>query len=786
MSLLRPGHEWLRAHDPGYGALRRAVRAAILMPALFAFADKVLDKPAIAYFIAFGSFAMLLLVDFPGSLLDRLRAQASLGVACAVLISLGTLASRSTPVAVISMALVAFVILFSGVVSSTLAGATTALLLAFILPVSLPGPASQIPDRVAGWGLAAFVSLFAITLLWPAPARNPVRQSAIDACRALCARLRAHVAWMTSDGGEEAFGLYEAAIAAAEDAVAALQKLFFATPYRPTGLATDARAIIRLVDELRWLNTIVLRSAPKRHMRHPDRSVMAVKDAAADVLDEVAALLEAPGASCSALNAARDRLRDGLIALEAATTARLPVGDDDGDLAGPMTGMSSERVITALDPSFRAQELAFVVGQIATNTEYAAAAQRRSWLDRLLGRQPEGFSGPLTSFYERAGAHVRWSSSWLHNSIRGAVALSMAVLVADVGSVQHGFWVVFGTLGVLRSNALSTGQNIVRAILGTTVGFAVGGVLVWLIGTNTAVLWVLLPFIVLFAGMAPATISFAAGQAAFTMTLLVLFNLLVPVGWKIGIVRIEDVAIGSAVSLCVGILMWPRGAAAALGRALSQAYTESIGYLGDAVAYGIGRCDARSVPADGSVSPPAARAAAAAAAARRLDDTFRGYLTERGAKPIPLAEVTSLVTGVAGVRIAADAVVDLWNGDARGGDRAAARAELQSASDAVSGWFGHFAASLTACEPVPDPLMSDGAVDGRLVEAVAHDLRDADGNATATGVKVIWTGDHLDAVRRLQGQLVEPARAAVAGHALADDADVMTAIGFGRAHFRLA
>ena len=41
-----------------------------------------------------------------------------------------------------------------------------------------------------------------------------------------------------------------------------LHRRFFASPYRPTGLTTAARAVVRLVDELRWLNTIVLRPAP--------------------------------------------------------------------------------------------------------------------------------------------------------------------------------------------------------------------------------------------------------------------------------------------------------------------------------------------------------------------------------------------------------------------------------------------------------------------------------------------------------------------------------------------
>ena len=748
---------WLGRRDPGYAALRRATRAAILMPGMLALADKVIKNPEMSYFVAFGSFAMLLLVDFGGSIVDRARSQAALGVACAVLISLGTLASRSTAVSVIAMFVVAFGVLFAGVVSSVLASASTALLLAFILPVTVPGPASQIPERVEGWGLAAGVSLLAITLLWPAPARNPVRGLAIDACRAIAARLKAEIAYVKSDGGGDAIAAHDAAAADATRTVDALQRTFFATPYRPSGLTTDARAIVRLVDELRWLDSIVLRAAPKRHPGRPNLAVCAVKLGAGAVLDEAASLLEDPRRGSAALDAATTKLREALAGVERAATAEVPVA---AAAAGDGTPAAAHSVVSALDPSFRAQELSFVVDQIATNVAFAAAAASRGWLSRLAGRSPEGFPGTITSVRERALAHARPSSSWLHNSLRGATALALAVLVAELTSVQHGFWVVFGTLAVLRSNALNTGQNIVRALAGTTVGFVIGGVLVYLVGTNTVVLWVLLPVVVMIAGLAPAAISFAAGQAAFTLTLLVLFNLLVPVGWRIGLIRIEDVAIGSAVSLAVGLLLWPRGAGAGLGRALSRAYLDSVRYLAGAVEYGIACCDASAAQS----GPPRERALEAAAAARRLDDTFREYLIERGPKPIPLAEVTTLVTGVAGVRLAADAVLELWNrGGPATGDRSAARAELQAEAAGMTDWYRHFAASLTRTEPVPDPLAPDQIADGRLIETVARDLRHDDGHATATGVRVIWTGDHLDAVRRLQATLVEPARAAVAG-----------------------
>ena len=165
------------------------------MPAMFALGALVIDNPAFATFAAFGSFAMLLLVDFAGPMRARLQAQAALAVTGGVFVCVGTLASRSAWLAAVAMALVAFAVLFAGVVSSVLAGATTSLLLAFILPVSLPAPSSAIPDRLAGWGAASAAALLAIALLWPAPARDPVRAAAIAGCRAVAARLRLQVAY---------------------------------------------------------------------------------------------------------------------------------------------------------------------------------------------------------------------------------------------------------------------------------------------------------------------------------------------------------------------------------------------------------------------------------------------------------------------------------------------------------------------------------------------------------------------------------------------------------------
>jgi uncharacterized membrane protein YccC len=119
--------------------------------------------------------------------------------------------------------------------------------------------------------------------------------------------------------------------------------------------------------------------------------------------------------------------------------------------------------------------------------------------------------GTLSAARERITSYLEPHSVWLHNSLRGAAGLGLAVLAARLTEVQHSFWVVLGALSVLRSNALT--------------------------------------------------------------------------GWRIGLARLEDVAIGVRVSLVVGVLFWPRGAAPALRRALAEAYADGAGYFASTVRF---------------------------------------------------------------------------------------------------------------------------------------------------------------------------------------------------------
>jgi uncharacterized membrane protein YccC len=240
--------------------------------------------------------------------------------------------------------------------------------------------------------------------------------------------------------------------------------------------------------------------------------------------------------------------------------------------------------------------------------------------------------------------HASVRSVWTLNSARGAVAIAAAVAVADLTNVQHGFWVVLAALAVLRTNASGTGATALRAIVGTAVGFFIGAGIIILIGYGSAALWAALPLAVLVAAYTPGTAPFAVGQAAFTVSLSVLYNLLVPIGWKVGGLRVEDVAIGAGVSVVVGLLFWPRGVMTVVANDLADAFHTGGVYLTQSTSWALG---VRSETPDPG---PSARAE------EQVEDGVRALLTEQGSRRVPKEQLWLLVSGTLRLRLSAQSL----------------------------------------------------------------------------------------------------------------------------------
>ncbi|MGB2952991.1 MAG: FUSC family protein, partial [Gaiellaceae bacterium] len=527
-----------RLSDPELASLKSAARAAIVMPAVFAFADKVIANSQTATFAAFGSFAMLVLAEFTGRPRARLTAYLALGLVGAVLVVIGTLFSRNAWLGAGAMLVVGFMVLYAGLLGGRFAAGGTAAILAFVLPVTIAAPLSSIPARLEGWGLAAGAGICAVMLLWPARPRGTLRFQAARDCLGLADLADAKLA------GDRA--AIEARAQVTREAVHALRRGFLGTAHRPTGPTGPTAALAALVDELDWLLSFLVPAVEGSALELcPEEN--------AEALAATIAVLRASAATLEGRSERPDldRLDAAHEAVAQALLRRISELPRDEDLE------------SVLEPSFRIRVLSYAARQVAAYALLATGADPPELADDAVAgrhRVARPAREALQATEQLAVEHASARSVWFRNSIRGAVGLALAVFIAQRTGLQHAFWVVLGTLSVLRSNALATGSSIVSALVGTAVGILVGAALVIAIGTHETVLWAVLPVAVLLAAYAPRAISFAAGQAGFTVVLFVLFNLIQPTGWKVGVVRIEDVAIGFAISLGVGLLFWPRGA----------------------------------------------------------------------------------------------------------------------------------------------------------------------------------------------------------------------------------
>jgi uncharacterized membrane protein YccC len=692
-------------------AALRAIRGTLVVPGLFAFSYEVLGNLQVATFAAFGGFATLVLAAFGGRARDKIIAHLGLALAGSALIVIGTAVNTSVLLATLVTLPVVFLVLFAGVGGPNAASGSTAALLAYVLPAASPGTMDMVPARLAGWWLASIVGTLAVLALSPKPPGAALRRAVATSARALADQLGAALK------GDRDPKYREHSVERKHN----LLSTFTATPYRPTGLAAADQALDSLVGLLEWCTSVICDSLREYDdLTHIDEVERRLLTDTATVLRDVAAVLDGEPTKPE-LDCLERSLADSVEHLR--------------QLRSDSAGFGA-----AVHLSFHARTAA-VAAHTALADALIASHQadpaivsggRRRWFGTAPAQSESRLLG-LTTVANLVSRHANVRSVWFLNSARGAIALAVAVAVADLTGVEHGFWVVLGTLSVLRTNAASTGSTALRALLGTVAGFVIGAVLLLAIGSSTAALWTALPLAVLVAAYAPGVLPFAAGQAAFTVVVSVLFNLLVPAGWQIGVVRIEDVAIGCAVSFLVGVLFWPRGAGSLVADDLADAFRTGGLYLSDAAHWALG------------LRPESPPASAAIAAGIRLDEALRGFLAEQGAKRVPKEYLWRLVAGALRVRLTAHSLAGL---PAAAGDPDPLRVTLGDHAGQVAAWFDHLASRLDRTDHGDVPMLAPP----QLLEPVLPD-----GTAVSDLSTALWVREHLEHVTPRLTELVEPA-----------------------------
>lgn len=610
----------VRQRDPGGDAARRAARAALVIPVAAAVSFAVGGISQTPMFTIVGSIALLIVADFPGDVRTRALAYLGLGGTGAALIVVGTLAAPFAWVSVVLCFAVGALVSFLGLLSEVVAAGQRATLTAFLLALCSV-PVGPLPDRLLGWLIALVICVPAALFLFPPRYSAEVRRQAARVCAALADRI---------EGDPPDSDL----VAATE----ALDASFRGSVYRPVNLTAGSRALLRVVSNLDWLAARV--DGDTRRLLGPMASTgVRVLRGCAEVLDDA----DAPGATARLSGATAQHRATAFSSYHANITAILEAPDDA--TAAEMGGeLLNRRVISA------------TIGVTGRLIAAAAATDARPPLDRLLGRGlPD--TGVADRVYTNRtvlaslGGYVSTRAVTVYHSLRVGLALALAFAVTVIFPIQHGMWVVLGALSVLRGSLLNTGTSLVRAVTGTVIGFAAGAALFWLLGVNSLVLWALLPVAAFGSSYVLAVGSFTASQAMFTLMVLIMFNIVAPVGWQAGLVRLEDVVMGATVGLVVSVLLWPRGAADAVDRAAAAAMATVSRYLAATV---VRVTRGASEHADDTVC---ALRQDSVVTARTHNDAVRNYLSE-GCGAID-ARVIDATNRSARVRIAADLIADV-------------------------------------------------------------------------------------------------------------------------------
>jgi len=419
---------FLRAHDPGLVTLKRAVSAAVVVPAIFAIARAITSDAQVPLFASFGAFALMLFVNIPGTRQDRLRHYLALIVAGALLIVAGSLCSNQDVLAVGGMAVAAFVVLFAGVVSPTAALGSTYLLLAFVLSVNVPVPPGQIPARLAGWALAAVAAVPVILLVWTRPWYDTRRAALARALRRLADLVQAHAEGHRDSRAHDA----------AENALREMGKDFTATPYPPTGLAPTEVAVAKMMSRVQWAGALAVVGPDDVDLVLNSPTARELNAATAQALRSASAVVgptaegHSPGRPAAAeLTAAIGELhKDRRTSLRWAVDRLVNQATLGSGAREPgAQEKASDSAVAFVDPTFRARSLGLATEEIGALALEAAGFDVPPEQDTVPLR-PAGRAGGVRALWQRMATHLTLRSVWLDNSLRGAAALAVAVAVA--------------------------------------------------------------------------------------------------------------------------------------------------------------------------------------------------------------------------------------------------------------------------------------------------------------------------------------------------------------------
>ena len=521
----------------------RGVRVAIVLPVTLLLLVGVLHLGPASLLGVFAVTGLLIIGDFRGPPLPRAVTFLLVGAVGAVMLVLGALAGQTEVTAVVGSAVAGFLVLLTGVYRGQFGRAGIPLLLPFLSEAANPAAMQTLSVSLLAWAVGSTVSTAGALLILPHYDKDTRHPRFAAACDAYADTIPELWPVVTPDA--------EAAYSRFAQAMIRLDRHWQGDRSRPGHIVARERGFISILDYLHQLQSLCTTriqtgsELPASDARLPRSMVDTARSVAASLASgrpevHMTGLVEVRGRQWEHIN---------------------------HEFSDAVSGRDTSGAQSVAARNFLLRVASMLTVGLGVQTEAALGGNPRSELLKVGAVSlPEWRSTPVRMLAQQLNP----SSPWFRTAARGAVALALAIALARLPFITHGFWIVMGAIGALRFDAMGTGRTVRAAMIGQTVGFIVSFVLAFTLHPYPLAITLLIPVAAFAAGVAPPSRLWMP-QAAFTILVVLCLSLLTPQERGVPLARFEDMLLGLAVSLFVSLLLWPRGIQQHVARVIEQA-----------------------------------------------------------------------------------------------------------------------------------------------------------------------------------------------------------------------
>jgi uncharacterized membrane protein YccC len=579
-----------------------------------------LGLPNGAFLAAFATVTLLITADFSGPKRERALSMSVIAAAGCVALMIGIMLQGRIwlvlPVAFVLGTSVALV----GALRGFLSQGTVPILLPFVIAATSEPTWPDEVQMLGGWCFGSAVSILAAVTMWPYFPRRVLLESITESMRAQARLMTA----LWTPGASRVSVAEE--FTDADEHVSRTLKLYSGQLRRPGSAYRRERFLVRLVEESRRLR-IGLRMGYRRLPIRPapgDPELVAVAAQAMHDAADTAAESRGDLAPFRRLDDARAVHRKAVVD---AVATRLAAGDAAA-VHEDATSAFRPRVLSLLS-----ETMVRDAGVMNSSEPVPHLTLKGRRLPTVVQHVEPG---------QRLKAELSLRAPWMRNALRLGIAVAVALGAVHLTGVDRGYWVVLGTLSVLRMDLRGTGKSAWQVIQGQILGFVCGFLLLGVFIDLSWLAWVLLPIVAGLQGYMANNVSVVWQQMGFTVLLVTMVSLSAP-SRDLALLRLEDVALGMVIAVIVSLLVFPRGLVPRVRDSLLIATETTADFLKSAT-------DLVAARAAGAPDVPKPDGSAARKAAERASETIDLALAQgipQGARTLLWQRLLAMIEYVA-------------------------------------------------------------------------------------------------------------------------------------------